>query len=1406
MALNVTGGPLEFDAVVNIDQGLAQINNLSKAWNSIGDKTQKNAFIEAFVATLKQNVTELSGQADKLKAKLKELQSVPIGEQDFEGIKNLNTELGKTETAVQFLTQLTGELDKLPQTFNESTTGANRLQTQLRVLKDDLAKMKAAGQDSSPEFAAKIEEATHLEHALHNVNKELELSSSNVAGIEALGQGFKGLIGGAEAVAGAMGLMTDDAAQAEVITKNLIALQSILNGVEEVGALLDKNSALNVYLLGLQRKFASKATVEQAVSTEVLAGAQAEGVVATEAATVAQEGLNVAMLANPVGIILASIVALYAAYEILSRTLFKASDAEKQRVASQKALQEAEEKAADSTAEEIGKLNILVETAKNKVLTDEARGKALNQLRSAYPEYLSNLTLENVYTKEASDAIQKQSELIKARALERAAEEVYVEALKEQIKKQNELNDVLKNGAGFWSTLWAAVKSGHPSAEAAKQQLLKDKMEELNDAATKADGSFESFVNTQQSLAEKMGETTTAIDKQGAAWSDFGKQVGTATTQLSGILTEGNNSLEKVLSSRKLFTKEEFEAQKKYITEVYQYEVDKTKEGTAANLKARINMGKALLAFEKTNTSLFDFAGQPRKDQETQKANADALAIMGKFKTQMDSLNEELMQKALDNATAGANALVSLLAAAGEQGSNKYFAAQAAALKKAAAEEIFQAKDNAGRIAEIRAKLSLDLSNLDKERLKQQLENERSINNVRLTLIEQGSKEELALKLKNIDIDAKEELLQAGKNQDKINEINANAAKKKVELQKQYAIEAAETETNIRIAGIERQLALVREGSEEELNLQKQLVDQKAALDIEEKQKQIKNEKLLAAEIGKINAQTLRDKRKLEDEFIDSLLDKLSAQRSSQTQNANLSDNFIINDPSSTNQQKAQSQLNILKREQADIFKNIADAQNMIVNHRGNIDHLQKRLDDLNNQLGTVNNNIALQGLKLSVAKLQDIADISAKVEQGFNNMSQAASQLSPELSKAFAILGQMAGTIKNISTGLKDFNTASKKEGGPDLVGEITSITSIVGAVTSAIGFVVGLINKAKESKKEALAQIQEFNDRILQGEFAITEEYRQRQREQVTLNKLKLQGLKDETALLNQQKKAVQDKFNDILSQLQQQNAVIGETTKKSGGVFGIGAKTKVVEITQSLAGQTFDQLEALFNKGELTGKAKELFEMLQKLKQEGVDIDKQLQDLQEQSAEIFTGTTADSITDSIIDGFKNGLHSAADFASTFQDLMKEALFNSLKFQYLEGPLKDFFQKFAAASESDNTLTSGEIDNLKRLFNTIISNADKKFADLQQIAGLNLTSSSTVSQNAITGTFRQLSEDTGNQLLGQFNGQRLATLNLLEVQKTALANLNNIELNTANAVAELRAWRSDFVNYTQNIGIKMR
>jgi hypothetical protein len=424
--------------------------------------------------------------------------------------------------------------------------------------------------------------------------------------------------------------------------------------------------------------------------------------------------------------------------------------------------------------------------------------------------------------------------------------------------------------------------------------------------------------------------------------------------------------------------------------------------------------------------------------------------------------------------------------------------------------------------------------------------------------------------------------------------------------------------------------------------------------------------------------------------------------------------------------------------------------------------------------------------------KVNKFADDCTKIAGVFSTIANSVRGVNSNLADSLETISSIVQGVGQARTQWNAFQKEREKlkAGTGNILDTVSAAGGLIGTAVGVISTIVNIFKAAKESAKQAQAAIEDFNQRVMAGELEVTQQYRERQREQARLNELKLEGIKKENALLADQKKNVQAQYDDILRQLQAQTAVVSEEAKKTGGFLGIGRKTKVVEITQSLAGQTFDQLEALFNKGQLTGKARELFEMLQKLKQEGLDIDKQLQDLQAESAQIFTGTTADAISAAILDGFKQGKRSAADFADTFQELMQNALLSSFEAKVIEEKINDFYTQFAAAAESPGGLTQSKIDALKKQFNDTIANIGTQFDQLTKVTGISFgsTSPQAQQQNTVVGNFKALTEDTGNELLGAFNGQRLATLQLVDIQRTALGHLNTIENNTANTVLEIQ------------------
>src|SRR5204862_3043020 len=90
----------------------------------------------------------------------------------------------------------------------------------------------------------------------------------------------------------------------------------------------------------------------------------------------------------------------------------------------------------------------------------------------------------------------------------------------------------------------------------------------------------------------------------------------------------------------------------------------------------------------------------------------------------------------------------------------------------------------------------------------------------------------------------------------------------------------------------------------------------------------------------------------------------------------------------------------------------------------------------------------------------------------------------------------------------------------------------------------------QVSKSKKKAQQDVIDFQTAIIAGEETYNEILRERARQQVLINKLTLDGLRDQKKLLEEQRKVNQDSFDDILKKLQQEQFIESESTKKKLG----------------------------------------------------------------------------------------------------------------------------------------------------------------------------------------------------------------------------------------------------------------
>lgn len=1274
----------------------------------------------------------LISKAEKLGNAMASTKDPKLIDQYYAGLKELEGQMNDVGAALQGLS------DKgitIPDPFKETSEGADKAvtaMTRLRQIRNELASM-SPDQRGTEQWEKLNEEGSQLYKTLRNVHREMALQGSNTAGITAAKEGLRGLVGGFEAVSGAITIFGKDSKEAEEATKKVIGAMGILNGIEEVAALLSKDSALNYYLQGVAQKFLAASAGEAAV---------AEGT------------LTAAMLANPVGVIVASVAALYGAYEIYAHTLGEATEAEKEHAAVLKAQKDVADAAADIYAKEEASLTALVTSLKDANATRQQQSDTLTEIQTKFPGYLSGLTVENANTERGNELVKKQIELIKNKATAQAAESVYADALKEQVKAQNEYNEAM---AKFKETFSFSASS-----------KLTDAQKKLKEATIAANAAFDS---QSKALSQLSGDHQSDADK---LQNYIDKMQGVIdksnvfTKIINQALLDGAKEQLKTASTAKVFDEQEFEKEKKKILENATIKAELNKKSYEAQ------KGLIDATYDEEKKRLKGLFGSG--SDYTQGLNVAA----AKYKADLKELTQSFQSEWAADSVNAAQAVVQNLVTASKKGTEEYYNAEIALARAAAHQAIVDAQGDAGAIAKAQSQLNATLKSIQLERTTDAIQARRDEIAGTLAIVQKGSQQELELRIQDIQLAAQKELEQANLSAEKRRAIELKSVQQILDLKSRYYYEGEKNVESIELASLNTRLAATIKGSAEELRLRQSIITAQAALEITSIRQSESNEELKAAKIKEINAKAYADRLAQAKAFYEKLFnDRIKAiDDSAKSKNSDLQ--LTIDDNFSSNLDKLKAQRDQINNDIEATHKKIIAYELEItktdITNTRKFNELRSKIATLQtvlSELGIKFNNIDFQ---IQQAPLDAVAEKISGLANDLNSLAQGARDLNDGLFEIIGTAAEAANSVKVVLSAVKALQEAKKKEDGGDgdLLGTISSITSIAAAVTAVISSVVNIIKKGKEERQKNIKAVEDYNNKALQGELDINKEYRDRTTLQAQLNKLKISGIEAEKKAAQENKESIQKDYEHVLNLIQQQDFIAGysqNSKEKKHGWIG------TVADMESLAGKSFDELQKLFLSGKLNDKAAQLFQQLNDLKQQGADVDKQLQDIQDQQDQLFTGTTSDNILDSIVQGLEDGKRAVADFAGDFQATMRKALIQTFEYKSLEKPIQDFYQKFAAATESDQTLTDAEIAQLEKQYNDIITNAGKQFDQLNKIVKENPSST----DNSLAGAIKGITENQANVLEGTMNGMRLTLIEQLSVARNSFSLLSKIESHTS-------------------------
>lgn len=323
--MNIQGGGLSFEISGTNKQLLSVLNESKKAIQEfqgaavLGGKQMDGAFtraaqaidkafanIDVIVDTNKAAITELEAEYKRLGAEASKALSAGHKE-EAAALQTKQAQLREEITLRQTVIDEAGkqadallreeqQLKKAQQAAEQNATAQTSLRTQLRNVREQLGQMEEAGLRGTETFRQLQKEAGRLANAIGDAQTQARIFSHDNAGLQGMIAGLSGVAGAFSAAQGAVALFAGENENLQRIMLKVQALMSITMGLQQVANALNKDSAFMLVTVTKAKELLAAANLK-------LAGALGISTVAAQAlmATLTL-GLSVAITAIIVAI------------------------------------------------------------------------------------------------------------------------------------------------------------------------------------------------------------------------------------------------------------------------------------------------------------------------------------------------------------------------------------------------------------------------------------------------------------------------------------------------------------------------------------------------------------------------------------------------------------------------------------------------------------------------------------------------------------------------------------------------------------------------------------------------------------------------------------------------------------------------------------------------------------------------------------------------------------------------------------------------------------------------------------------------------------------------------------------------------------------------------------------------
>lgn len=500
----------------------------------------------------------------------------------------------------------------------------------------------------------------------------------------------------------------------------------------------------------------------------------------------------------------------------------------------------------------------------------------------------------------------------------------------------------------------------------------------------------------------------------------------------------------------------------------------------------------------------------------------------------------------------------------------------------------------------------------------------------------------------------------------------------------------------------------------------------------------------------------------------------------------------------------------------AQIQKLISDIQKQLnagnlklspVDYKAVIDSLnqaENRIQELNpfKALGTFFNDYlaAKKKLRKAEADLASGKGTQKSVDEAKKDVKSAAQGITNSIQKVTSISTDCASSLQSMFDALGMDGVADGLGTAIDLMGQLGNaaasvgkfmsgdilggITGMVSSITSVVGIFAKLHDKKYEKRIQNLQkQIDNLQTAYSRLERAFNNTYWVFNDEQRQGYEKNIQAIKDQIAALEKQREVAKKawdfaQYAKLTTQIKQLNAQLNKA-KEGGDMLALWQSQKEsLREQQELMRQ---QIQAEKSKKKTdNNKIKEWENQIE-------EINQQIEDLDQQMMETFAGTDVksaiDEFADAIVDAYCSGEDAAKALGETTKKVLKNAVVEALKRNFLAKGINDAVEYLGKAME-DGVLTDEEKKEFERRANA----AGEKFKQGLEAVGDWIKDVDDVASDPLTGAVTSMSEETGGVIAGRLNAFIINQGEQTSIMREQLLQQSEIARNTALSAERLQ------------------